>query len=438
MATTEQTLDHIFAHLRSVESAESLADFTEKMVGQLLRRDEDVTLRDKTLARVRTFFASPAGQVMSGEAREFAAEVVSIIMQIRRGRGVTQMSAEEIDGVYASLGDDSAGQVRGQATEPTRIVVIPPPHAETDPTFEKLFAAALRHKVGLTLTFFQRWNPRVYRRMPAPFMLSTTFGGALDKVIDERIAPLMLDSRTMRHIGTLYRWAELDSVSFWKVAEEGGHVGAIHQAWHLAWDKFRPQRVKQKTSGGEKEVLRAGPDLLWLRDKLASERYALPEIRSREIELFASFLEPDSPREDLEKTWTRLRQLYEQELDQRFYQDKARAGALRDSLLDCFRPHSPRTAEFLSLLCYRNFPYLSLSFLEIFTHNHGSNEEVRKKNIPILMWYLGLPDAAAALEADERWIAESAARDETKVRDEAEQEEKQRLKEMGAVVWKMH
>jgi len=275
----------------------------------------------------------------------------------------------------------------------------------------------------------------VFRRIQTPFLLSTSFGAALDRVIEEKIVPIMLESRTIRHIGTLYRWAETDSASFWELAKKGDHLKAITKEWHAAWDRFRPQRVKQKRGLEEKTVLRAGPELRWLREALASDKFALPEIRSREIDLLSSFIEPDATRESLEWAWTRLRQLYEQELDRRFYQDKARAGALRDSLLECFLPFTPRTAEFLSLLCYRNFPYLTLSFLEAFTHNHGSNEEARRKAIPFLMWYLSLPEAAQALEQDERWIQETTARDETRLREEAEREERQRLEEMNAVVW---
>ncbi len=245
----------------------------------------------------------------------------------------------------------------------------------------------------------------------------------------------MLQSRTVRHIGTLYRWGEIDSVKFWEVAAEGNHLDAISKAWHAAWDDLRPTRVKQKTAGGEKTVLRAGPGLRALREMLISDQYALPEIRSREIDLFASFLEPDATRQSLEHVWTRLRQLYEQELDRRFYQDQARVGALRDSLLQCFLPFSARTAEFLSLLCYRNFPYLTMAFLLTFTHNHGSTEEARRKNIPFLMWFLDLPGAAESLEVDDRWITEKAARDESFLREQAEQEERQRLDGMNAVVW---
>jgi hypothetical protein len=435
MTGNDHIIEQIVGHLRTVESPAALAAFTEKMVGQLLRRDEDEALRKKTLERVLTFFGSPAGQVLSDETRNFAVEVVSIIMQIRHQRGMPLMTAEEIDGIYASLEEDPGAPIRGQAAEPTRIVIIPPHSPETYDSFEKLFTAALRYKVSQTVTFFQRWNPRVFRRIQTPFLLSTAFGAVLDRVIAEKIVPIMLESRTIRHIGTLYRWAETDSVAFWKLAEQGDHLKAIRKEWHVAWDRFRPLKVKQKQGLEEKTVLRAGPELRWLREALASDKYALPEIRSREIDLIASFIEPDATRESLEWTWTRLRQLYEQELDRRFYQDKARTGALRDSLLECFLPFSPRTAEFLSLLCYRNFPYLTLSFLEAFTHNHGSNDAARHKNIPFLMWYLSLPEAAFALEADERWIQETTVRDETRVREEAEREEQQRLEEMNAVVW---
>jgi hypothetical protein len=210
----EQVLEHIAGHLQSVDSVEMLAAFTQRMVEQLLRRDEDAPLRNKTMARVDAFFGSPLGQSLTDEVRNFAVEAISIIIELRRARGALQLTSEEIDGIYASLEADTMAPVRGQATEPTRIILVPPPAPETNPEFDTLFAAALRYKVGLAVTFFQRWNPRVFRRVPTPFLLSTAFGANLDRVIDEKIVPAMLQSRTVRHIGTLYRWAEIDSVKF--------------------------------------------------------------------------------------------------------------------------------------------------------------------------------------------------------------------------------
>jgi hypothetical protein len=433
-SVAEQLIGHISERLGAFPDVGALAGFAAQMVGQLLQRDEDAILRGKTLDKVAAYFktAQPTAAGLQ-EARDFAIEVISIIVQIRHPRGAPHMTPVEIDAVYASFEDPDNAPVRGQATEPTRIITVPPPPPELHPEFDRVLAAALKHKVGQILTFFQRWNPRVFRQMPQPFLLSTGFGAALDKAIDEVIAPAMLESRTVRHIGTLYRWAEIDSVKFWEVAAEGGHVEALKKSWHAVWDEMRPQAVQK----GDKKVLRAGPQLLRLRKMLASEQYAMPEIRTREIDLFASFIEPDCTRRDLESAWTKLRQIYEQELDRRFYQDKARTGALRDSLLDCFEPFSPRTAEFLALLCYRNFPYLTLGFLIAFTLNHGSDVAARQKRIPFLMWFLDLPQAGEAAAADEDWIAEATVRDDTRVREAEKRAEEERNALMGGVVWSL-
>ena len=433
VAVAEQVLEHINSHVQMLNSMHALADFAAKIIGQLLRRDEDAALRDKTLARVSVFFEAGGDDVAA--ARNFTIEAIGIVLQLRHSRGALQIGGDEIAEIYARLEEEGTGPLRGQATEPTRIIAVPPPEPEKHEDFAAALGAALRQRVGISVTFFQRWNPRVFRRLPQPFLLAKPFGAALDRIIEQEIVPLMLESRTVRHLGTLHRWAEIDSAAFWPLVEKENHMEALAKSWAQAWDEFRPKRVKQATATGEKTVLRATPRLKYLRQALSSEQYALPEIRSREIDLFASFLKPDYQREDLERSWTKLRQLYEQELDRRFYQDKARTGALRDSLLDCFDPFSARTGEFLAMLCYRNFPYLTLDFLEAFTHNHGSNDEARRKQVPFLMWYLSLPEADAAREADQRWIADATERDELRVKTAEEEGERQRIASMGAVIW---
>jgi len=435
-SAAEQLIGHIGSRLGAIAEPAALAAFTEQMVGELLQRKEDRTLRDKTIAKVRSFFeALPTGLIATLEARDFAIEVISIIVQIRHQRGEPQLTPAEIDSVYASFQPAEEGPAHGQATEPTRIVLPPQPEPEIHADFDKALAAALRYKVGQTLSFFQRWNPRVFRKMPQPFLLAIPFGAALERAITEMIVPVLLQSRTVRHVGTLYRWDEMDNGKFWEVMAKDGHLDGIKKAWHAAWDDIRPQKIEKKTPDGPKKVLRAGPQLVKFRQMLASDKYSMPEIRGNEIDLFASFIEPDCSREDLENAWTRLRQLYEQELDRRFYQDKARTGALRDSLLDCFEPFTPRYAELLALLCYRNFPYLTLNFLIAFSQNHGFDEAARKKRIPYLSWFLSLPEAEAAALADEEWIAAAKERDETRQRTAEEQAEKERSALMGGVVW---
>ena len=90
----------------------------------------------------------------------------------------------------------------------------------------------------------------------------------------------------------------------------------------------------------------------------------------------------------LERYWIRLRQIYEQEMDRRWYQDKAREGALRDSLLSAFMSFPDQVGEFLALLCYYNFPNIDLFFLERFTHNRGSNDAHRQEMVPYMMRFI--------------------------------------------------
>jgi hypothetical protein len=275
--------------------------------------------------------------------------------------------------------------------------------------------------------------------MPLPFLLAVPFGACLDRVINELIAPAMLATRLIRQINTGYSWKDVDSAAFWKIVEDNGHMAAIRKAWQTTWDGFRPQRIACETDKGPQTALRITPQLKTLRGYFRSDDFVVPDIRSREIDLLASLIDPDYERAPLERVWTKLRQVYEQEMDRRVYQDQARTGALRDSLLACFAPFSNPTAEFLAMLCYWNFPYLSLSFLTAFTRNHGSNRATRQRRIPYLMWYLDLPQAEQALAADEARIAQAIARELAQTRTECEQVQAARDAELGKMgtVWRV-
>ncbi|MBF0335266.1 MAG: 2,3-bisphosphoglycerate-dependent phosphoglycerate mutase, partial [Alphaproteobacteria bacterium] len=130
-----------------------------------------------------------------------------------------------------------------------------------------------------------------------------------------------------------------------------------------------------------REVWVRKPELVEMREVLASPDYDIPAVKNEQIELFRALL-TDFDRIDMENAWTKLRQTYEQEMDQRIYQEKARDGALRDSLLKCFDDFPDRLSEFLALLCYFTLPKLSISFLMKFTHNKGTNDDERNRKIP--------------------------------------------------------
>jgi len=447
----ERILAQAHQFLAAVQNLRDLHIVTGKMIDELLQRDADLPLREQTLGHVDKFYRakiaeSPQQQKQIDEGRAFSMEVISLIIRVRRKRGDPQPAPEEIKEYLAEeqvavppegLTEEAPEPER--AVAPTSIIVVPPPKAESHQDFEHLLPAALRHRIGSITTYFQRWNPRVIRSMPLPFLLSVPFGQRLDQVIEEVIAPAMSNARSVRTLATLYNWAEIDSAAFWEIAEANGHMESLRRAWQAAWDSLRPQSVPIPDGpNGSQSVRKVTSSLKNLRFRLAGNEYAIPRIGNREIDLLASFLDPEYARVPLENAWTKLRQTYEQELDRRVYQDQARSGALRDSLLACFLPFTNPTAEFLAMLSYWNFPQLSLGFLTAFTHNHGSNRGIRERRIPYLIWYLDLPEAGTALAQDEARIAQANQRAEQMKQEERErerEEQAQKDQSLGAV-WK--
>ena len=450
----ERILSQAQELLNTVQTQRELHVITERMVDELLQRDTDLELRHKTLSHVEKYYqhsitsGGDSAQLLR-EGRLFSGEVIALIVRVRRKRGDCQPASEEIVTYLAEeqvaippedVPPENIPPVEApleKAVAPTSIIIVPPPKAEKHADFEHLLAAALRHRIGSITTYFQRWNPRVSHSMPLPFLLSVPFGRKMDAVIEEVIAPSMLTSRTVRNIGTRHKWAEVDSAAFWGMAEENGYMETLRLAWQRAWDGLRPQATARASEGGSHMVRQVTPALRNLRTRLTGAEYALPKIGSREIDLLASFLDPEYARAPLENAWTKLRQTYEQEMDRRVYQDQARSGALRDSLLACFKPFTNPTAEFLAMLSYWNFPMLSLGFLTAFTHNHGSNRAARERRIPYLIWYLDLPQAETALAEDEARIAQANEKVERQKNQEREREiEDSKSKDVGTA-WKL-
>jgi hypothetical protein len=134
-------------------------------------------------------------------------------------------------------------------------------------------------------------------------------------------------------------------------------------------------------------------------------------VRNRELDLFRSLLfEYDTLM--LERSWLKIRQIYEQEMDRRSYQDQAREGALRDSLLEVFDRLSDQAGEFLVLLAYYSLPNIELVFLEKFTHNKGRSQADREARVPYLMRFLAQGGVAEVKkhETDLRRAREEAAK----------------------------
>jgi hypothetical protein len=449
------TLDPVQSALFEEKAAEidavggilSLIDVTRTIIGSLLKRKEDEPHREKTQRAIQRYMlatmnapGTPMGEKLVN-LKEFAKQTVKIVLverpliakatseepdQVRRqadtapealaGHEPTQIMAlesmaEESDAAPAVA--NGGGDCLSEMVKPTSIVVVSPAPPQKFDSFRILFPAAVCYRVERATCFFQRYNSGIDRGLPRPFLLSKAFADRLYGVINQIIVPAMVSgSRNIGLLETSQQWAGVNTAEFWDIIDrdERAKTG-ISAAWAAAWENCRQRRENRIAKDGTKTtVLVASPVLLKIREMLAPTKgdFTIPPIRNDEITLFASMLyELDMDKMDY--TWNRLRQLYEQELDRRQYQDKAREGALRDSILSAFEIVPDLTGDFLALLCYFCFDNFDLSLLERFTHNKGSTLEQRQKRIPYLMNFLSGEGVAEARRREQGARAEREA-----------------------------
>ncbi|BAE52134.1 hypothetical protein amb3330 [Paramagnetospirillum magneticum AMB-1] len=298
--------------------------------------------------------------------------------------------------------------------EATAIIEVEAPSYPPHTSFEDIFADAMCWRPRSILSFFHRRNPECVRTLKPSFALSPDFSEKFEAVVRAHIVPAMMKSRTVSIVGSSWKWnpATSTAVDLWSFIEnDPNSAERIRQSWNGAWEALYQRKVTKKVGNETKEVLVASKELQSLRPLLESDLYDLPTVRNRELDLFRSLLfEYDTL--VLERSWVKVRQIYEQEMDRRSYQDKAREGALRDSLLEVFDRLSDRAGEFLVMLAYFAFPNIDVAFLEKFTHNKGRNHADREDRVPYLMRFLNQDGVAEVklLESNLRRAREEAAK----------------------------
>ncbi|MEW5727922.1 MAG: hypothetical protein AB1918_08865 [Pseudomonadota bacterium] len=389
----DKLLAEVDARLDGAGNAPTLLTVTRTAIESALRRAGDRPHRDATLKAIEQYFAAfPADRI--DHLRVFSKKAMRLVVQQRAGlptvRALNTNHPLRRHNDVALTDAVAASDIE----EPTRIVEVPPPPPVVCDSFEEMFPAAIIWRLRQVLTFFQRRNPDLQRELPVPFLLSPDFDDRFQAAIRDQIAPAMWrQGRTITVLGTQRKWQRASTIDFWAfVAEDPKRRERVVTVWDAAWTALRQQRTarEDKATGRFREVWLALPALKELRERLAPptpQAYDMPPVRNRELELFNALLFEFNTLA-LESAWTKLRQIYEQEMDRRWYQDKARQGALRDSLLGVFEDLPDSSGEFMAILCYFNFPNMNLNFLERFTHNKGSNEAERRQKVPYLMRFL--------------------------------------------------
>ncbi|MBI3446198.1 MAG: hemerythrin family protein [Magnetospirillum sp.] len=255
-------------------------------------------------------------------------------------------------------------------------------------SFEELCSAALMWRIDEVLVIFHKHNPSVSRDLPPAFILSPDFAARFKQAVEALIVPEMLKSRQLRLMFTRFDWTAADSESFWDYVD-APLADDLFARWRSAWDDLKlRERVKDDGS----KVFQVKESTRILRDMLQPGHpatYDLARIGNTEIETFKSLFDPirDLPGA-LNAAWQKCHDLYEQELEPRVFQQKAREGALRDYLLRAHHEYSHHWGEFLLLSCHQVFGRINTSFLERYSTSLGRTEMERVSHMPYLMRYL--------------------------------------------------
>lgn len=280
-------------------------------------------------------------------------------------------------------------------------------------TFQELYETAILHKVHNSLVFFHKRCPSTLRELPPPFILSPAFAENLQKAIRVLIFPHIGNSRQIRILAPGADWPKIDTESFWTDRSTQLIRRKILQLWSRSWNDL--MLIKAAGEDGV-NIVQIKEDTKTLRAILAPptpDAYDIPRIGNSEILIFESLLKtPDDWRQGMAKVWKRCQDLYEQELDPRVFQQKAREGALRDGILGAFREFPEQWSDFLVLLCHYVFPRISSRFLDHFSASLGTTEAMREKRMPYLMRYLrqahSHPEIGTReLQEEENWKKEA-------------------------------
>jgi hypothetical protein len=372
---------------QTLSEPEDIREALLETLNGLLPNDSDEGLRTALIAQADRFLSNASYE--HSERCGFCLQVVRLVLNERPGISGFELSVH--GRLVSDLEAIDALPWHMRPLTPTSIEAPPPPQAETAGDFRFLLPAAIERRIRATLGFFHRRNPAIIRELAPPQFLQPSFCDKTVEAVKGIIIPTMLGSRRISVIANSRRWDQVDTVEFWKILENEKQTPAILDPWHDAWKRASLEGDAKTFSAMKKFLGRDDASFLYGNDETA---------------LLASLLDPTFSRFDLENAWNKTRQLYEQELDRRVYQDKAREGALRDGLLSLLDRMPDRQGELTVLLCYWNFPRLTLRFLASFSRNKGATEAERRRRVPFLMRFLDDPAISSLMKVEDRRHAE--------------------------------
>lgn len=407
---------HLMTRLDDIDDPRDLCDSTYDMIEALLRRPEDRPLL-RTLSELvgdiisRIPFDGSPSQIRGG-VKVAAGHCRVLLQAARKNRDQSTVSPFPLPALppIPAAADEEPRDVeywlpphlehllrRVEYVAPT----LPPPSSGFS-NFDELCQAAILEQVDRILIFFQRHNSAIPAEIPPLYLFSPEFAAKLKPAIVKFVYPLIRNSRQVRVLANDVDLSRTDTEVFWQRVSKP-LKDKLLAVWSGTWDQMKTIEIKRADG---LPITQIGTGLKELRECLepsTPQVYDLPQIRNHEIDVIKSLLDPEIDWWNrLSTEWQRCQDLYEQEKDPRIFQQQAREGAFRDSLLAAFERFPSQWADFLALSCHRVFPRINTAFLESFSMNFGRDATQRAAHLPYLMRYLEAAREHPTLKARER------------------------------------
>ena len=390
--STDENFHELLKVLPSMEDPRMLCESVYTMLEMMLRREEDKSLLDQLSEVVGQIIGDIPFDQAPDDVREATRKAAhACIKVLRTAKEKRGPARQDSDGSEDRQGRDVEYWLPPHLAHLlARIEYVIPelPKPELLSSFDELCLAAIYARIDNVLIFFQRNNPSLCRELPPIFLFSAEFAAKLKRAIAKFIYPYIRDSRQVRLFATSVDLTKVDSRSFW---EQVDHIlkAKLLNTWQQAWAELR--LVEAGEAQGSK-ILQIKENTRLLREMLqpsSPEAYDLPRIANREIDLLCSLLNTEEDWwQRLNGEWLRFHDFYEQEMDPRVFQQRARDGVLRDNLLAAAQRFPEQWGDFLVLLCHRTFPRVTTYFLECYSANIGLSDKERERRAPYLMRYL--------------------------------------------------
>lgn len=394
--------------LPHISDPHMLSDTAFSMLEMMLRRTYDEALL-RALSEVmgevisRIDFDGSMEEIRA-ETQQAARKCVTILQtakEKRRPRSAFPVN-EEKDGGQAGSGgartSDADGDKDVEYWLPPNLAhllkrieytipTLPPPQTNFK-DFDSLCEAAIERRIDKVLVFFQRNNPAAIREIPPFFLASEEFAHKFHVEIRRFIYPQFRNSRQVRLLSTTLDLSKVDDENFWD------HLmpelrDKLLSVWQQAWEDLKLIEAKKEDGTNVAQIKAATKQLRDVLQPSTPMAYDLPRIGNLEIDVFTSLLDTSQDWwATLNEQWKCFQDIYEQEMDPRVFQQQAREGALRDSLLATFKDLPEQWCDFQVLLCHRVFPRINTGFLKAFIVNMGLTEDERRRRAPYLMRYL--------------------------------------------------